>query len=242
MLPTLSYQKISIHLPSSNQDILIRPFTAGEDKIFLNLYEKAKKEGDDFKMKDFVTALVQIFENCTFGKVDILNLPVHDIEWLLLKLREASRGEEINVKIPCVHCEHGNLVEYSTKDFVEPKTHADFKDLILLDEEQNIYVKMMHPKFKLFEPLLSSQDNLELFCECVESVIQGDEVFYFDSPTVSKKEKEDFILSMQKKHIDLLEKHFFGVLPKPSLDIEFKCSSCGKDNKYRVEGLLSFFS
>lgn len=238
MLPILTTQKLHLHLPCSKQDIEFRPFTAGEDKLFLNLYEKSK--GKDFSIKDFMTTLKQVFENCTFQKLNISELPIYDVEWLLLKLRESSKGEEIEVKIPCSNCGHQNPIKYLTTDFNEPRFDENHQDLILLDEVENISVKLRYPSFKSFEKLLNNPDNITLFSECIHSIIKGEEVYYFADAT--EKEREEFILSMQKKHIDLLEKHFFRNPPKPFLDINFECSKCETYNKYKIEGLLSFFS
>ena len=85
-LPQINIQRYPIHLACSKRDVEFRPFTVGEEKILLSIIE-SKGEGEEFEIKDFVTAFTQILTECTFNKVDISKLPTFDVEHLFIRIR-----------------------------------------------------------------------------------------------------------------------------------------------------------
>ncbi len=85
-LPILNTQTFELNIPSTDEKIKYRPFLVKEEKILLQAQEGA---GDEV-----IAAILQIVENCTFGKINVDQLPSFDIEYIFLKIRSKSVGEK----------------------------------------------------------------------------------------------------------------------------------------------------
>ena len=89
-LPKLNVPEYEAILPSTEKVIKYRPFLVKEEKILLTALE-------DETGKALPPAVNQIINNCVQGKLDVENLPTFDIEYLFLRLRAKSVGEEVTI-------------------------------------------------------------------------------------------------------------------------------------------------
>ena len=89
-LPKLNVPVYEAILPSTESVIKYRPFLVKEEKILMT----AMEAGDNATMQ---TAVKQIITNCVQEKINVNNLPTFDLEYLFLRLRAKSVGEEITV-------------------------------------------------------------------------------------------------------------------------------------------------
>jgi len=81
-----------IELPISKTKVSFRAFTVKEQKsILLSL------ENPDMLMENIINVLM----SCTFGEVDIYNLPSADVEMLLLNIRAQSVNNVIELEYTC---------------------------------------------------------------------------------------------------------------------------------------------
>ena len=92
-LPKLNVPVYEAILPSTETVIKYRPFLVKEEKILLT----AMESDDEKSISD---AVKQIINNCVQGTLDVEHLPTFDIEYLFLRLRAKSVGEEVTI--------HGN--------------------------------------------------------------------------------------------------------------------------------------
>ena len=74
---------------------------------------------------------------------------------------------------------------------------------------------------------------------CIEMVIQGEEVYMMKDFT--QEEKMDFFLSFNMIHVEMI-KDYFSTMPKVCYDLEWTCSKCGKKESHTIEGVQSFLS
>ena len=238
-LPQINIQRYPIHLACSKRDVEFRPFTVGEEKILLSIIE-SKGEGEEFEIKDFVTAFTQILTECTFNKVDISKLPTFDVEHLFIRIREISVGTDVKISATCAHCEEKNIVNIKLSDIEDPKPLDDHNRTIMLDPSQNIGIKMKYPEFSTLSNLKEISDTLQIIIDSVDCVFQGENVTYLkDEP---KEAVEEWFSTLTKEHVNKI-KHFFETTPRCRLPISFKCSNCGEMNEgVSVEGLMNFFS
>ena len=91
-LPKIDIVTFELTLPSNNQTIKFRPFLVKEEKILLIATESKDPN-------QIVLALNQVIKNCLLDKVDVDNLPSFDAEYIFLKLREKSIGEDIQISV-----------------------------------------------------------------------------------------------------------------------------------------------
>ena len=93
-LPKLETPTHELELPSTGEKIKYRPFLVKEQKILM----MAQESKNDKEISGAITDLVNA---CTFGKVDAVNSPMFDIEYIFLKLRAKSVGETASVRVLC---------------------------------------------------------------------------------------------------------------------------------------------
>jgi hypothetical protein len=67
-LPTLNTASYELTLPSSDVKVKYRPFLVKEEKVLLQALESQE-------VKQVVQALKDIVSACTFGQIDVNNLP-----------------------------------------------------------------------------------------------------------------------------------------------------------------------
>ena len=93
-LPNLNTEKYSMTFPSTGKKLSFRPFLVKEEKVLLLAQEAGK-------INEMTNALKTIIKNCTFGKVEVDNLPFFDLEYMFIKIRSKSVGEISNIKVTC---------------------------------------------------------------------------------------------------------------------------------------------
>ena len=114
-LPKLNVPVYEAVLPSTEKVIKYRPFLVKEEKLLLT----AQESGEDAVLP----AVKQIIKNCVQGELDVDNMPIFDIEYLFLRLRAKSVGEEVTLGLKPWGCPNnkGELCEKTTKVIKEMK-------------------------------------------------------------------------------------------------------------------------
>ena len=90
-LPKIDLPIMEVELPSNGKKVKIRPFTVKEEKILLVAQESDEPAAE-------MLAIKQILTNCIID-ADIEELPVFDMEFLLLKLRSVSVDNKVEFAI-----------------------------------------------------------------------------------------------------------------------------------------------
>ena len=93
-LPKVTAPTYELELPSSGKKIKYRPFLVKEEKILLIALD-SKDE------KQITQALIDVLNACVISRVKIEDLPSFDLEYVFLKVRAASVGEEITLNVTC---------------------------------------------------------------------------------------------------------------------------------------------
>ena len=93
-LPIIETATYELTLPSKDVKVKFRPFLVKEEKILLQALESGSN-------KEMTNALKQIVHACTFGAVNIDELPTFDLEYIFLQIRAKSVGEISKVKLLC---------------------------------------------------------------------------------------------------------------------------------------------
>lgn len=238
-LPKIDTPIYDLELPLSKKKIRFRPFLVKEQRNLFMALESGDKDSIEQNIQ-------QVLQNCTLTKgVKIGELPVLDIEYYFLNLRARSVGEIVENKYRCDNevdgksC--GNIMETSL-NLLELKVEKtkDITDVIELTDK--ISMKLRYPKFSVLQKLsnlqTASEIAFEMIADSVDYICDGEQFYY--SKDVTHAEIVEFIESLSQQQFAKIEE-FFANLPKLHKKIEMKCSKCGFEHKFDVEGLESFF-
>jgi len=198
-------------------------------------------ESDD--TNQMIRAVKDVIVSCieTEG-FDVENLALFDIEYIFTQLRAKSVGESTTVGVKCRECEVKNEVDVNLEDVHVDVPDNDDKTIRLTD---SIGVTLRYPSVSA---MVKAQGNanksdveriFDLIVACIDSIHTQEEVF--DAADQSEKELKDFIESLSTKQFNEF-RQFAETIPAASIDLSFKCVSCGHDNSFEVKGLGNFFS
>jgi len=231
-LPTINVPQYELVLPSTKEKVMYRPFLVKEEKILL----LALEDGAD---KALAIALKQIVNNCTFEKMTVDTLPLFDLEYMFLRIRAKSVGEEAELKLLCE--DDGETyadvkIPLEEIEVTFPEGHSP--DVKLTDE---VTLKMDYPNFEMMGMNVQALDvegTFDLIGTCIKQVFEGEKVY--EKTDWNKKELKDFIDSLTSNQFQDVQK-FFETMPKLSYEVEFINPNTKKTNKMTLEGLQSFF-
>jgi hypothetical protein len=229
-LPTLSFPKYQTTIPSSGKKIEYRPYLVKEEKILYIAQESGEQ-------KQITNAIKEVITNCTFGKVDPDSLTVFDIEYIFLRLRAKSVGENSKLKIKCTKCSAQNPIEINLDEVkVLNVKEAEALKTIKLSDDIGVVLKFLTTKDVTNLP--ENVTPIDMIILCIESIFDADKVYPASEST--KAELVAFVESMNKEQMGKIQ-DFINAAPKISHDIAFTCEKCGEENKITLTGLESFF-
>ena len=95
MLPKIDVPTYTLKLPSSEQELTVRPFLVKEEKLLL----MAVKSDDP---QEIIRTTKQVINNCIISpEINVDTLPFFDIDYLFIALRAKSIGETIELNFIC---------------------------------------------------------------------------------------------------------------------------------------------
>ena len=232
-LPQLVSPEFTTEIPSTKQKIKFRPFLVKEEKILL-----MASEGND--PAEMQRAVKSILSNCILTKIDVSNLATFDLEYLFLKLRGKSVGEEIELLMKHSsksECKHQTTVKMNLDDIKIVGKVSDGK--IMLDDK--IGVKLKYPTFDEVAKMSENQSNTEIIYKTMAMLIEyvyTEEEVYND---FTDEEMEEWITKLNQKQFAKIT-DFLADMPKLSQKVEWTCSKCGEKDTVVLEGLQAFFT
>ena len=235
-LPILNAPRFNDNLPSTGEKFSYRPFLVKEEK-----YIQLTKDSDDVSV--IYESLKSLISSCT-SLENIDKLSLFDIEYIFLRLREKSVGDIVELKMKHIDvkdCDHVETVNLDLKN-IRVQKYDDHSDILILDKESGIKVKMKYPEYKHVSILKNNSDFetlLDVLINCTEMVIHKEEIYLMKDFTNS--EKKEFFLNFNLSHMEIVRK-FFDTMPKICYDLEWTCSKCGKKESHTIEGVQSFLS
>lgn len=233
-LPIVNAPRYSTTLPSTGKEIHYRPYNVKEEKILMIAMESKDQ-------KQIIGAMNDVILGCVTN-VDINKITTFDIEWLFLKLRSKSVGEKIDLKVTCTDDECDGKTDIVVDlDLIEVK--GENKDNTIQITEE-IGVTLRYPDLPTLEKYdgdkLNTVDGaFNLIIDCIESIYDEDNVY--DCKNETPEDVKEFIDSLSSEQFQKIAV-FFQEVPQVKHDVEWKCSSCGRDNKLELKGIESFFT
>jgi len=235
-LPVLETNTFELTLPSSEVTVKYRPFIVKEEKILLQAMESQEQ-------KQIVNALKNIVSVCTFGQLNVDELPTFDLEYVFLKIRSKSVGEVANLKILCPDDKKTYAdveVDLSTVDVHVDDEH---RNTIVVDEDRKISVLMKYPTLASVDPTkdYSKQDTKALFSvisEGIHQIIEGETIH--QAKDYTKEELDKFIESISSASFKKIQK-FYETMPKLMHEVEVENPKTKVKSKITLSGLSDFF-
>jgi len=223
-LPQIQAPIYELKLPSNGKKIKFRSFLVKEEKLLMIANETGEEE-------ERLTAVSQIINNCTFGKLNAREMAVFDVEYLFLQLRAKSVGETVEIKVLCPDDKKSYAdVTVNIEDIKCSKPKKD-ANIIKLDETVGIILK--------YPTIDSSADTIiGALRDSIESIFDLETVF--NTSDFSEEEITKFIESMTQKQL-MKVVDFFENIPKVKLKVEVINPNTKVKSEVELEGLDSFF-
>lgn len=235
-LPVINdFPTYELVVPSTKQKIKYRPFLVKEQKILLMALET--KDPDQV-----LSAITDAIQSCVISSINIETLTTFDVEYLFLQLRAKSVGERANITILCGQCKTPNTLTV-VLDQVKIEVPPNQKMMFKINEQYT--VKLRYPKynFLLHSNSLKNDSSMtaamyEQVVACLDSLLTDDEAIKFDNEP--REEIDAFLARLTTSQFQQLL-DFVVAMPKLQHPANFKCTSCGHDNKYVLQGINDFF-
>lgn len=234
-LPRIDLPLFEVTIPSSGKKTKFRPFTVKEEKILL-IAQEAKD------IDQFILATSQIITNCIPG-INVGDLALFDLEYLLLNIRSKSVSSEITFKI---NDPDTNEVIELTFDIsnVQVKFDENHSRFIKLDDDNTLI--MRYPSFdqikllsnlKPDEPEVNANVFASVMLSCIASIQSGDALYKMAD--FSDAELNEFFDNLPANKVKDIET-FFETMPILRHEIPYK-TKAGVDKTFVIEGMDSFF-
>ena len=235
-LPKLGYPTYELELPSTGKTIKYRPFLVKEEKVLL-LALDSKDE------KQVISAVKDLIKNCVITRLKVETLPSFDLEYLFLKIRGASIGENITLTVTCQDDNETTVeanININDVEIYKPEGH-DKK--IMFNDKTGLV--MRYPSMQEFidreflQKEMKTEDVYGFIADSIDQIFDDEEVY--DSSTTTKKEFRTFVDSLTTKQFEKIQK-FYETSPKLSHTFKVINPKTGKESSYTIEGLQSFFA
>lgn len=189
-------------------------------------------------LSESIDTLKQIINNCCVDQVDVDKLAVFDIEYIFIKLRSKSVGEQLEL---VVNDENEKKPFKVDLEQVEVKFNPEHEQKFTLVND--VGVSMKYPNFdsimKLEKQVKQNegvdQFVFDMFIDCIEFVFDDNKVY--DSFT--KQELEEFVLSLPSNTTVKIRK-FFETMPVLEHTVKIRKKD-GSAEDVVLRGLKDFF-
>ena len=236
-LPIVETQTYELTLPSTDIKVKYRPFLVKEEKILLQAMESQKQN-------EIVQALKQIVSACTFGSLNVNELPTFDLEYIFLNIRAKSVGEVAKLKVLCP--DDNQTYADVEVDLTEINVQVDDKhnNNIVIDENKKIGMIMKYPTLgsidteMKIDQKVSAKVLFDIIAKSIYQVYEGDKVF--NATDYTKDEMTNFIESLDSKTF-LKVQEFYDTMPKLMHEIEVENPKTKVKSKVVLQGLTDFF-
>ena len=236
-LPKVNAPEYTLELPSTDEEILYRPFLVKEEKLLLI----AQETGDETSV---INAVKNIVQACILNEtIDVSTMALFDLEYIFLNLRAKSIGETAQLKVKCPDDEKTMVdVEVFLPDVkvVVGEGHTNKIELT-----KDMLLEMTYPRFdlvtqmkKLYGDLTDIEMSFHMMADCMAVLYHGDEEY--DMMDHSHQEKLDFLDGLTQDQFMKMQQ-FFDTSPKLSHEIEIQNPKTKKKSKLKLEGMQAFF-
>jgi hypothetical protein len=235
-LPTLNTASYELTLPSSDVKVKYRPFLVKEEKVLLQALESQE-------VKQVVQALKDIVSACTFGQIDVNNLPTFDLEFIFLQIRSKSVGEIANIRVLCPDDKKTYVPVEVDLTKIDVQVDDSHTNNIILDKEKNIGLIMKYPTLDSVDVSIDPKElkTSELFKtirRCIHQIYEGEKVY--NASDYTEKEMDTFLDGLTSQNFKDIQ-NFFNTIPALMHEVEVTNPKTNVKGKVVLRGLQNFF-
>jgi len=234
-LPKVAKITHELVVPSTGKKLKYRPFLVKEEKVLI----LAQESGSQAEM---ARGIKEVLSACVLTKgFDVDSLATFDLEYIFLRIRGKSVGEEVEIVVTCPDDGKTTVpVEIFLGDISVIK-NDEHTDIIKLDD-----VLSMKMKYPTIEMVMESEveevgveESLSLIVDCIDMIYSEEESWSAVDST--REELLEWVGELEPKQFQHIEK-FFSTMPKLSHTIEVLNPVTEVKNTIVLEGLGSFFA
>ena len=235
-LPILETASYELTLPSTDVKVKFRPFKVAEEKVLLQALESQEQ-------KQIVEALKNIVSVCTFGNLNVDELPTFDLEYVFLQIRSKSVGEVANLKILCP--DDKKTYADVNLDLTEVSVQVGDDHTNKIELTDGMGVIMTYPTIDSFLESgieqITANNMLDVIGSCILQIYENNGEKVYQGKDQTKKELEEFIESMNSAQFKKVQS-FFDTMPKLSHKVKVKNPKTKKVSEVTLSGLNDFFA
>ena len=231
-LPSIQIPTHNVFIPSLNKMIKFRPYTVKEEKILLMATQSEDPE-------EILKTTLQICLGCVLQDVDVSELPIFDLEKLIIAIRSKSVGEEVSCLLRCPHCDSGTEMKINIEN-IKREEYSDVEYKMMLDD--NVGVELSFPsvqKTGIKKMVSMENDSFYVLDSCIDTVFDQDSVYVFRDQ--SEEDRKEFIDNMPITTLQEITDKFLNKIPSNVVEVKLCLSVMRKANRKRVPSLLDFF-
>jgi len=221
-------------IPSTGKTVSYRPYLVKEEKILL----QAKESNDD---KMIMRSILKLIDACV-EDVDTKKLTSFDVEYIFVKLRAQSTGENVDLIYKCPHCDTQNDIKVNINDVVMSKDATKVDKIVKLTNDVSLEMK-----FYTYDELVNlstankseTTETFEIIKSSILAVNTEDERIIFADE--STKDQDAFIDSLSSNQFEKIAAFVAEEMPYLQYNETKKCTSCNEDYEVNIKGLNDFF-
>jgi hypothetical protein len=240
-LPKIIAREFNVLLPLTQKTVRARAFLVKEEKILLTAIEgfQANSEKDS---RILIEAVFQILQSCVLTQtVDVLKLPIVDVEWLFLEIRKNSIGEQVEVLKACKHCDTPNKinVDLNVCQVHFPEGHTN-----KIAVNENVGLTMAYPSlYETYDISLKAKNMTEtsydLVLDSIDTIYEGEE--FANARQFPKEELKQWVEGLSPDVYKEIN-NFFVTMPYLETKVPFVCEACNGEDAVEVSGITGFFT
>lgn len=232
-LPRISHPTFSLTLPSTNKEVIYRPFLVKEEKILLI----AQQSQDPVET---IRAIKSVIQNCIVSTdVDINDFATFDLEYFFIKLRSKSVNNIVTLsfKDNDDNKVYDFEIDLETVELNFPEKHSN---TIKVNDQISIYLR--YPRIEVME-LVKEIDNptdfiFLLLKNCLHQINYKGKIL--NTSEYSHEELDQFINELDLNTYQKIQ-DFFDSIPKLEHVLTYTNSN-NKEVKIVLNTLNDFFT
>ncbi len=244
-LPKTLHPVFKAIVPSTGDSIWMRPYLVKEQKIIQTLAESEDPVEVTRNLKNLVAACITSPENFDTDK-----LTVYDIQWLVIKLREVSVGNEVEQTYVCknkvnkITCNNDIVVKFKLSDiqYIKPENTEFPNNIVPINDK--LGVRLFYPR--IHDDTINMIGNAPDTENMIQLVARDIDYIYDENGTYSEFTVEEAVEFLRGLKIDefkrLMKFYREENLPKLKIDVPYKCGKCQAEGTISLTSLFDFFS
>jgi len=231
-LPKIEIPTYRVNLSGINKTIKYRAYTVKEEKVLLMAVQSREQ-------KEIMETILRSCQECIFDDIIVKDLPITDLEKLMVSIRSKSVGETTKTALSCPHCEEKTDIEINLENMKEIGD-ITIESVVQLNEDYGLQLKP--PTMSSISDNITSEQELltNSIVSAIQNVFDKENVYVFSDYT--DEEKNKFVDDLSIEDAKKITEGYLSKLPKNVIDINYKCPHCNKKVKRELDNLVDFFT